>query len=183
MITVELLQTINYYLALGGLLSVVLIAVLLFDLFTKRQLQKYVHNWGLWVLFVLVFFSVSTTLIYSEMIGIVPCGFCWFERIFLYPQLFILGVALYTKDKLATKYTLALSIVGLVIALYHHYIQMGGSQFISCPTTGAGADCAKQIMLEFGFITFPMLAAIGFVLIITISWYLLKTSNSVQKAD
>jgi disulfide bond formation protein DsbB len=183
MITVELLQTINYYLALGGLLGIALIVVLVFDFLTGQRLKQYIHTLGVWAMFVLVLFTVSATLLYSEVIGIVPCGFCWFERIFLYPQLFILGVALYIKDKMVATYTALLSAVGFLIALYHHYIQMGGSQFIACPTSGTGADCAKQIMLEFGFITFPMLAVIGFGIILSISWYLLKSTNSFQKAD
>lgn len=183
MITIELLETINYYLAIGGLLGLVVTIVIAIDFFTERRLKQLVQDWGLWAMFVLVLFTVSATLLYSEVIGIVPCGFCWFERIFLYPQLFILGVALYTKDKLAAKYTFALSVIGFLIALYHHYVQMGGSQFIACPTTGPGADCAKQIMLEFGFITFPMLAVIGFGFIIVVSWYLLKTASFAQKAD
>lgn len=183
MIEIETLQSINYFLALGGLLGILLIAVLVFDLFTKQRFITYVWRFGTLVMLLITLFAVILTQIYSEIFGIAPCGFCWLERVFLYPQLFVIAVGLYLKDKVLPKYVVALSIPGLLIALYHHYIQMGGSQFVACPTAGAGADCAKRILFEFNFVTFPLLAAIAFGLLITISVYILKSSSSVHSED
>ncbi len=113
-------------------------------------------------------------LIYSEVFGFVPCGFCWLERIFLFPQVFILLAALYFKDKLVARYGIVLSLIGLVIALYHHYLQLGGNAFVKCPAAGT-VDCAKRIMFEFDFMTFPLLAASGFVLLSALYYYILRT--------
>ena len=113
------------------------------------------------------------TLVYSEGFGFVPCGLCWLERVFLYPQVFILGMALFYKEKVAARYGLLLSVPGLIISLYHHYLQMGGNKFIACPTSGG--DCAKRIMFEFGFVTFPLLSAFLFLFLIVLYIYILKT--------
>jgi hypothetical protein len=52
---------------------------------------------------------------------------------------------------------------------------MGGSEIVRCPVAGAGSDCAKQFMFEFGFMTFPMLSAITFLFLIVLYIYILKT--------
>jgi disulfide bond formation protein DsbB len=115
------------------------------------------------------------TLIYSEVFGFIPCGLCWLERIFLYPQVILLGVALATKDKVVSKYGIALSIPGMLVSLYQHYLQMGGAEFITCPVIGAGADCAERILFEFGFMTFPLMSAFLFAFLIALYLYILKT--------
>lgn len=178
MLTVEVLQNINHNLAIAGLFGLAVIALLLFDLFTAQYLKQYVRRWGLWAMLIVVAFAVVDTLVYSEFFGIIPCGLCWLERVFMYPLLFIIAIALFTKDRNAPRYILTLSVAGLLIALYHHYIQLGGSQFIKCPA--AGADCAKLIIFEFGFITFPLLAAIAFGMTAITSIYLLKVTSSDQ---
>ena len=75
------------------------------------------------------------------------------------------------------RYGIVLSAVGLVISLYHHYIQMGGSEFVKCPAAGVGADCAKRFFFEFGFITFPFMSAILFAFLIALYMYILKVRS------
>ena len=171
----EVVQNLNYILAIGGILVLVTSLILVFDLSSKRILKNILSSWG--ILFGFVFASGSSlmTLIYSEGFGFIPCGLCWLERVFLYPQVFILGTSLFYKEKIAARYGLILSIPGLVISLYHHYLQMGGSKFVACPTSGG--DCAKRILFEFEFVTFPLLAAFLFLFLIVLYIYLLKTET------
>lgn len=151
--------------------------VLLIDFKGKRILNSFVSLYGLVGAFLVVIGSSFLTLIYSEYFGIIPCGLCWIERIALYPQVILLGTAYYYKDKLMPRYGIVLSGVGLVVSLYHHYIQMGGSQFIKCPVAGAGADCAKRFFFEFNFMTFPLMSAILFAFLIVLYLYMLKAQN------
>ena len=116
------------------------------------------------------------TLVYSEAFGFVPCGLCWLQRVFLYPQVFILGMALFYKEKIAARYGLMLSVPGLIISLYQHYLQMGGNEFLPCPASGG--DCAKRIMFEFDFVTFPLVSAFLFLFLIVLYIYILKTRTS-----
>ena len=175
---IETIQQINFLLALGGIGTLVITLVLLFDLFNQRKLSTYVTSWGLSVAFLVTLGATSMTLVYSEIFGLIPCGFCWFERIALYPQVIVLAVSLWYRDTSVARYGIALSSFGLVVSLYHHYLQMGGSQFIKCPLAGTGADCAKRFMFEFDFMTFPLLAAILFAFLIVLYVYLLRTKNS-----
>lgn len=118
---------------------------------------------------VTTFVSMVLALFYSDILGFVPCGLCWFQRIFLFPQAFIGLAALKVRDTVfAPLYGIVLSACGMVFALYQHYLQMGGSEGIPCPAAGAGADCAERILFEFGFMTFPLLSAVTFAFLIAL---------------
>lgn len=172
MITVELITQTNYVLSLISIGVIIAGAILLYDLKTSRSLAVYVRRFGLPLALVVTIVASALTLVYSEVFGVLPCGFCWLERAMLYPQILLVATALYIKDKAMPAYGIALSAVGLIISLYHHYIQMGGSQFVACPS--AGADCAKRFFFEFGFMTFPLMSAILFAFLIVLYYYLLK---------
>ncbi len=173
--TVEALTQLNNLLATAGFFAVGVTVLLAVDLYRSRGLTVYVQRWGLAVAFIIGVVATILTLVYSELFGILPCGFCWLERMALYPQLLLIGGAVYFRDRvLMPRYGIILSTTGLLISVYHHYIQMGGSQFIACPS--AGADCAKRFMFEYGFVTFPLLSAVLFAFLIILYLYIIKTS-------
>ena len=182
MITVELIAQINSILAFFGLLSIAALLFLVFDLKTEKRLQTSVQKYGHILILILATGASILTLVYSEIFGIVPCGFCWFERILLYPQVILALVAYKIKDRYAfPRYGIVLSLGGLIVSLYHHYIQMGGSQFLKCPSSGEGTDCAKRFFFEYDFMTFPLLAAILFAILIALYMYIKRdSSNSIQ---
>lgn len=173
--TVEALTQLNNLLATAGFFAVGVTVLLAVDLYRSRGLTVYVQRWGLATAFIIGVVATILTLVYSELFGILPCGFCWLERMALYPQLLLIGGAVYFRDRvLMPRYGIILSTTGLLISVYHHYIQMGGSQFIACPS--AGADCAKRFMFEYGFVTFPLLSAVLFAFLIILYLYIIKTS-------
>lgn len=169
------LESLNSILATGGLFMVALAIFVAFDLVRSRTLLPFIQKWGIALVFGIVTLSVVLTLVYSELFGITPCGFCWLERMALYPQLILIGIALYYKDAGLPRYGIGLSIIGFLISLYHHYIQMGGTEFIACPTSGA--DCAKRFLFEYDFITFPLLSAFLFGTLAVLYFYLLKSQK------
>jgi disulfide bond formation protein DsbB len=176
MVTIELIENVNYLLSIGGLVAILIIGILIYDLKSSRSLAPFLNKWGLLIAFALILGSSALTLVYSEIFGIVPCGLCWLERMALWPQVFLIGAAHYLKDNnFMPKYGIILSAIGLVISLYHHYLQMGGTEFVRCPSAGSGADCFQRFFFEFGFITFPLMAAILFALLIALYFYLLTT--------
>lgn len=172
---IETIEKLNYILALGGVAGIFATLALAYDLKTKRRLSKLVQCWAIVGAFFVTLGSSIMTLVYSEYFGITPCGLCWSERIALYPQVLILCIAYYYKDKLVARYGIGLSIFGLIVSLYHHYIQMGGSEFVKCPASAG--DCAKRFLFEFDFMTFPLLAAILFAFLIVLYLYMLKTRD------
>ena len=148
----------------GQLLILVLIGALVFKPAYLSAIRPYV----LPIVFVITLIGSVLTLVYSEAFGFAPCGLCWLQRVFLYPLPFISGIALLVKDTAAWRYVVALSIPGLLIALYQHFIQMGGSDVLPCPAAPGAADCAQRLVFEFGYITFPLMAATLFALTIVL---------------
>lgn len=175
---IETILSLNHALAILGIGAILVTAFLLYDLHTKQLLAAQVRSIGMHVALILTIGASILTLVYSEYFGILPCGLCWLERMMLYPQIILIGVSFYFKDKLMPRYGIALSAFGFIVSLYHHYIQMGGSQFIKCPAAGEGADCAKRFFFEFGFMTFPLMSAILFALLIALYFYILKVRSN-----
>ena len=181
------MESLNYILALGTvglqLLAVAFLAVFFLQKkFPDLQgIGTFLSNWGLWIGFVLTLASAALTLYYSDVLGILPCGWCWFQRVALYPQVILFAIALWktrTSDVLVVKrhvadYSIGLSSFGLVVALYMHYLQMGGHGVLPCPATGAG-DCGQRFMWEFGYITFPLMAASLFAFLIVLMLFVRK---------
>lgn len=174
----DIVQSLNFFLAAGTLLLQLATVALIVSYVAKREFAGatwLVQN-AIPVAFFLTLVASALTLFYSGVLGFVPCGLCWFQRIFLYPQVVILGIALWKKRRDVAEYIIGLSLFGGVFALYQHYLQMGGSEFVACPTTGAGADCAKRILFEFGYITFPLMSFSIFVFLIVLMLLLQRKS-------
>jgi disulfide bond formation protein DsbB len=100
----------------------------------------------------------------SEVLHFIPCTLCWYQRIFMYPLAIILGIAFYRNDKDIYRYTLPLSIIGMMISGYHILLQKVPylQQFEMCKT---GVPCSKDYLNLLGFITIPMMAFTAFTMI------------------
>lgn len=110
------------------------------------------------------------SLFYSEALGFSPCVLCWWGRIALYPQVLILALALYFKDRGAStvRYLIGLSIFGALVSFYHSSSQFGGISFTPC--TADGGACSVLYVLEYGYITIPVMALTAFGLILFFLW-------------
>jgi len=103
------------------------------------------------------------SLYYSEVIGYVPCGLCWWQRIFMYPQTILLGIALWKRERQAAIYSMIFSVLGGAIGLYHYALEWGGEGFLPCPATGV--SCAARLVFEFGYISLPLMSVSIFTFI------------------
>jgi disulfide bond formation protein DsbB len=108
------------------------------------------------------------SLFYSDSAGFIPCSLCWWQRIFLYPQAFILLFAMIKKRDDVAPYSIFLSAIGGLISLYHVFLQFGGSPFVPC--SAGGASCSQRYFLEFGYVTLPTMALTGFLMILVFMW-------------
>lgn len=154
--------------ALGTLIShilvVFLVGGLLLGLRTAKKSAHFIGKYAIHTAFVVSLFGATGSILFSEVIGFEPCVLCWIGRIFLYPQVIILFIALIRKDKNIVPYILGLSIPGAIISLYQAYTQLGGHSITAC--TSAGGSCSKVFILEYGYITIPAMAFTAFLLII-----------------
>ncbi len=120
----------------------------------------------------LISFVVSLTatlgsLFFSEIVLLEPCKLCWFQRILMYPLTLMFGLAYIKKDYKIYAYTTPLAVIGALIALYHYLLQLGiVPKIVPCSTVGYSVDCAKLFVMNFGYITIPLMALSAFMLII-----------------
>lgn len=114
------------------------------------------------------------SLIFSELLKFVPCELCWYQRILMYPQVLIFGVAVWKNDKNVLHYILPLSVIGLLIAVYHYLLQLNPTIL---PCTDAVANCALKEFNLFGFITIPFLSMIAFASLVVLALIAKKYSK------
>ncbi len=161
-------QTLSLSIIAGQLL---LVAGLVY-VFARRQkndkLIAFVARNAILLGFLLLVSAMAGTLFYSEIAALEPCTLCWYQRIALYPQALILGIALWKKDKGIVDYVIGLSLVGALIAAYHSYLQYSGSQSITCSIIKEAVSCSEPQVLEFGYITIPVMSLTVFSLILFI---------------
>jgi len=133
-----------------------------------RAIKSFLGRYVLGLSFVVVLVGFVGSLLYSEGLGYEPCVLCWIGRVFLYPQIIMIALAMYFKDLGVLKYLLGLSVIGGLIALYQSLTLLGGPSFTAC--TSEGGSCAVIYVLEYGYITIPMMALTAFVLMIVLCW-------------
>ncbi|QQG38359.1 MAG: disulfide bond formation protein B [Candidatus Kaiserbacteria bacterium] len=167
-----MLETVNYILGLKVIaLQIVTLALLglylLKDRFPDlREAAGFVGRWGLWVGFFTALGASAVSLVHSTIFNLPPCPLCWWQRIFLYPQVFLFALALWKRDRGIADYSILLSVLGLGFALYHHALQMFPSSFAPC--SAEGVSCVQILYLEFGYITYPLMAASAFAFLIVL---------------
>lgn len=130
------------------------------DAFSK-VVKKIVHKNILVIGFLISLAAMIGSLIYSNFIGYPPCMFCWYARIAFYPQVFLFGMALFKKDRKIVDYAIMLCVLGLIVGTYHSLIQITGASPIPCEI--GGVTCTTREVFEFGFITIPLMGAVGFL--------------------
>ncbi len=120
--------------------------------------------------------ATTGSLYYSEILRVVPCLLCWYQRIFMYPLVIIIAVGILRKDKNLPYYVLPMSLAGGTIALYHYLLQFGVIPESSVPCI-AGVSCASRYIEYFGFVTIPFLSLVSFVIVLVSMFIHLKESK------
>lgn len=118
----------------------------------------------LYIAFAQALIATLGSLYFSEIKHFAPCVLCWYQRIFMYPLVFILAVGIVQKDKKIYQYVMPLSIIGLIIAFYHVLLQKGIIPEVLAPCTQT-VPCVTKFSGYFGFITIPVMAFAAFFVI------------------
>lgn len=107
------------------------------------------------------------SLYYSEIANFVPCTYCWYQRIAMYPIAVIVPLAIAFRDRSILRYTLALGSIGLALSAYHIQLQAFPDQATnSCELT---SPCTAKWVEAFGFMTIPQMAGVSFAVIVAAS--------------
>lgn len=100
------------------------------------------------------------SLYYSEVRLFLPCELCWYQRIFMYPQAVLLGIALWRQDFSVWPYSLALSLIGGSFSSLHLLQQNFPDLFtLACKPP---VPCSVEYIPQFPI---PLQALIAFLLI------------------
>ncbi|RSL35101.1 disulfide bond formation protein B [Salibacterium salarium] len=124
------------------------------------SLRPYVL-YAAWLVSVVATFG---SLYFSEVLGYVPCEFCWYQRIAMYPLVILLGIAAFYNDTKIVGYVLPLSIIGSLVSIYHYLMQKIPG-FAPIEPCADGVPCQVQYVNALGFITIPFLALVAFTII------------------
>ncbi|MFW6231046.1 MAG: disulfide bond formation protein B [Nanoarchaeota archaeon] len=169
-------DVVNRMLATLTLAGQVFIVILIGMLFVKRKdesaLLRYVKERALLFAFIITVVATAGSLFWSEVVGYTPCKLCWFQRVFIYPQVVLLGVALLRKEKKITRYIIPISVIAGLIAAYHYLMQIGAAPATSCSVVGFSVDCSETFAMHYGYITNPLMALTAAVLIILFMLFL-----------
>ena len=125
-------------------------------------MRNNLDEYGLYIAWLVAIVATAGSLYFSEVRQFAPCSLCWFQRIFMYPLVIILGIASFRQDKRIVTYVLPLSIIGVLIAVWHVIEENTG---ISIGMCNVGVPCTVKYINWWGFITIPVLSLTAFTLI------------------
>ena len=134
-------------------------ALILYLYFSKKTFSKLITDQFLNFAISVAIFSSIGSIVYSEVVGFIPCRFCWYQRYLMYPIAIALIISLIKRPFFRIGY---ISIIGVFVSAYHIYLQNGG---------GGGGTCAIDVPCDlkyvdiFGFISIPVMAGTGFLTI------------------
>jgi hypothetical protein len=163
-----LIATSNYWFATLTLIGLAFVAIWAVDLFFawlwmptwKKKMYALFERFALPLGFFVSLIAMLGSLYYSFYLHIAACELCWFARVFIYPQVFIFGMAWYKNDRRIFDYIMLLSGVGMAIGLYHHYLQLGYDLYKPCAAIPFAADCSIPTFMEYGFVTYPLMGVV-----------------------
>lgn len=130
----------------------------------------------LFLAFAAALIAMFGSLYFSEIRQYEPCELCWYQRIFMYPLVVLLGIGTVKKDYGIAFYTMILSVIGGMISLYHVGLQKLSFLADAAPACGR-IPCTGQYINWLGFITIPFLALIAFIIVFVCSFLIWKQTK------
>jgi disulfide bond formation protein DsbB len=178
---VAVTQSLAFLALLSGALGIALLISLLIS-GVRGRIRESLDGAELTLLGAALAVSLTSTLgslYYSEVAGFVPCSLCWYQRIFMYPLVPLVALALLRRDPEIWPYGITLSGVGLAIALYHITIQFQPA--LDVGACGTGVPCTARYLAVFGFVSIPVMASGGFFLLTALFALLALESRSTRR--
>ena len=124
------------------------------------------RNWlllfGAWLISTL---AALASLFFSEVMEFAPCSLCWYQRIFMYPLVFVLGVGLFPVDRGAVRFGLPLAIGGWLVAAYHLLLYEDVVPESASPCL-QGVSCMEEYIEVLGFLSIPALSLLAFTAVV-----------------
>ena len=149
---------IGYSIVILQVFAVVVLLCTLCEKYFPNPLPNIIRKNSICIGFILSLCAVLGSLYYSEIRDLAPCLFCWWQRVFIYPQVILFGVALYTREiRTAHIASIILSIIGMCIAIMHVLAQ-AGIRSSGLPCAATGVSCTNIDLILLGYITIPLMS-------------------------
>jgi disulfide bond formation protein DsbB len=115
--------------------------------------------------------ATAGSLFMSESLGWIPCIWCWYQRIAMYPLSVLLTIGIMRRDRNVANYALWLAVPGALASIWHILIQKVPRIALLYPCRSA-SPCSSDSLWTLGVFpqgfTVPMLALIAFLVIIAV---------------
>ncbi len=131
-----------------------------------KNLYLWLKSNVVYLVYLQVWLGVLGSLYFSNILKLPPCSLCIYQRMMLYPLVFVLGISIWRRDRAnLVYYSLPFAVVGFLIALYHNLIYWKIIPFELIPCS-VQLPCTVDDFALFGFITIPLMSLFAFTLII-----------------
>ncbi len=141
--------------------------------------KSFVLEQGLYISWVIALVATLGSLYFSEIQKYIPCTYCWYQRILMYPMVILLGIAAVRQDYKQSYYVLPLSILGMCMSAYHYLVQK--TSWFESAGSGCGIiPCNAAYINWLGFISIPFLAFVAFTLITAMNVWIIREVRSVS---
>ena len=143
-----------------GILTLVAIAVTVIAVvaLATRRVPAWARDVALPLATAIALVTTLGSLYYSEVAGYPPCVLCWYQRIAIYPQVVVLGVAAVRRDLQVWRTSVPLAAVGAVLSIWHVVIERNPALAGPCDPSN---PCTIKWVEEFGFLTVPAMALVA----------------------
>lgn len=169
------INLISTLFSLGSILYAILGTVIIIAYLGKKTaLIEHIRPFAFQGSAAVALVAMLGSLYYSDVVGFLPCEYCWYQRIAMYSLAGILTLAVLRNELIIRPYALLLSVSGFFLSLWHLRIQwLPSSGHHECK---GGVPCTGKYIEMFGFITIPFMALSSFFLIISL--LLITQSNN-----
>lgn len=138
-----------------------------FDAYSR--ITSFIGEYALELAFLQASIATAGSLYMSNILQWTPCRLCWFQRIFMYPLVVLLGVSLLFDSRDIKDYVIPTTLIGIPIAGYH-FITQRVEQFHAAGCSITEVSCATEYTFHFGYITIPTMALTAFLVVLVLVW-------------
>lgn len=121
---------------------------------------KNIRRFSLYFAWLIALVATLGSLFVSEFLNIKPCMFCWYQRVFMFPLVIILGIASYKNDVKIVPYIISFPIIGAIIAFAQTLLS-----YLKLSSFVCGLECTQGNIKLFGFLELSITSFVAFVAI------------------
>lgn len=158
-------MVVNRFLGVLALVAIVITVAAVVALVTRR-VPPWARDVALPLATAVALVTTLGSLYYSEVAGYPPCTLCWYQRIAIYPQVIVLGVAAWRRDREVWRTAVPLALVGMAISAWHVVIEQVPSLAGPCDPSN---PCSILWVEEFGVLTIPTMALVAGATIVALT--------------